>query len=31
MFTPKDHDARASEDRTFFENAMISNPEYASR
>jgi hypothetical protein len=27
---PKDHDARASGDRTFLGNATISNPEYAS-
>jgi hypothetical protein len=30
MFRPEDHDARASGDRTFFGNATISNPEYAS-
>jgi len=30
MSTPKDRDARASGDRTFFGNATISNLEYAS-
>jgi len=28
MSTPKDHDARANGDRTFFGNATISNLEY---